>query len=116
MNVKPFFAALLAGSFLFAGASAADAAEFGADRHVARGVECASCHGKNNEISTPTIDQCTQCYKPEDVAARTKDVKPHNPHVSPHYGNTLDCTLCHMQHAEPENYCDQCHQFGFKVK
>ncbi|WP_418545649.1 cytochrome c3 family protein [Parasutterella excrementihominis] len=43
-------------------------------------------------------------------------MKPQNPHVSPHYGNKLDCTLCHLQHAAPENYCAQCHSFDFKVK
>ena len=43
------------------------------------------------------------------------DVKPTNPHVSPHYQDQLDCTNCHYMHGETENFCDQCHQFGFKV-
>jgi len=42
-------------------------------------------------------------------------VKPSNPHTSPHYGMSLDCNLCHHQHAKSENYCSQCHKFDFKV-
>ncbi|WP_418869780.1 cytochrome c3 family protein, partial [Sutterella wadsworthensis] len=38
-----------------------------------------------------------------------------NPHVSPHYGKTLECTNCHLMHQESENYCNQCHEFNFKV-
>ncbi len=110
-----FIAGLAAASFLALSGTVA-ASDFGADRHVAKGVQCASCHGANNEIAYPTIEQCVQCHKPDDVAAKTKDVKPHNPHVSPHYGNTLDCALCHLQHSAPENYCAQCHDFSFNVK
>ena len=47
---------------------------------------------------------------------KTAKVKPTNPHVSPHYGKDLECTNCHMGHMEPENFCNQCHQFDFKVR
>ena len=106
---------LLAG-VLFAFGTTTFAADFGADRHVKAGVKCAACHGEKNEISDPSIEQCTKCHVPAQVAEKTKGIKPQNPHVSPHYGNELDCVLCHTQHSEPANYCDQCHKFGFKVK
>ncbi len=96
-------------------ALSAQSAEFGADRHVKKGISCEMCHGQKKEIEYPSIDQCVKCHDPKAMEAKTKDVKPRNPHVSPHYGNKLDCALCHLQHATPENYCDQCHKFGFKV-
>ena len=93
----------------------AQAAEFGADRHVKKGVPCEACHGAKKEIAYPTIDQCKVCHQLDALSTKTKDTKPSNPHVSPHYGKTLDCTLCHVQHAETVNYCNQCHSFNFKV-
>ena len=89
---------------------------FGADRHVKLGLTCESCHGPDKQIAYPSITECRQCHDPKTLAEKTKDVKPHNPHSSPHYGNELDCALCHLQHSEPENYCNQCHTFDFKVK
>lgn len=92
------------------------AANFGADRHMSKGINCQSCHGANKEIESPAIQQCKVCHNPAQLAKKTEKVKPHNPHISPHYNTDLDCVLCHVQHAEPENYCAQCHQFNFKVK
>ncbi len=164
-------------------AQAADG-HFGADRHVARGLTCESCHGKNMDMKNPeipTIETCTGCHNTKDLVAKTKDVKPKdvkpkdvkpkdvkpkdvkpkdvkpkdvkpkdvkpkdvkpkdvkpkdvkpkdvkpkdvkpkdvkptNPHMSPHYQDTLDCTNCHLMHSEPDNFCNQCHQFDFKVR
>lgn len=96
-------------------ASAAD--HFLADRHSAKGVSCQSCHGpdlKNPEM--PTIDTCTACHKTDALVKKTEKVKPTNPHVSPHYGQTLECTNCHMGHMASENFCNQCHEFDFKVR
>ena len=63
----------------------------------------------------PTIETCTQCHDLKKLVAKTETVKPTNPHFSPHYQDQLDCTNCHLQHGPTENYCDQCHQFNFKV-
>ncbi len=89
---------------------------WGADRHIARGMTCQNCHGQNNAVEFPSIEQCQQCHVPEQVAQKTAGVQPQNPHQSPHYGNTLDCVQCHMQHEQPVNYCAQCHDFDFHVK
>lgn len=85
-----------------------------ADHHTKMGLDCKSCHGPDgkDEVTTQT---CTQCHQLDALVASTKDVKPTNPHVSPHYGNELDCNSCHMGHQESENFCNQCHQFDFKV-
>ena len=105
-------AAILASS-LFLGLMAANsvsAADFGADRHVARGLKCETCHGPDmKNPNYPDEKTCLQCHKREDVAAKTKQLEP-NPHTAPHNN---DCTLCHMQHEPEVNYCEQCHKFNF---
>lgn len=75
-----------------------------------------ACHGSDAaNPKMPTIETCTQCHDLKKLVAKTESVKPTNPHVSPHYQDQLDCTNCHLQHGPTENYCDQCHQFNFKV-
>lgn len=62
------------------------------------------------------MSQCVTCHgATAKLAEKTKDIKPSNPHTSPHYGTDLDCNLCHHQHAKSENYCVQCHKFDFVV-
>ena len=103
-------AALMMTALMAAGTASAADGKFGADRHAA------TCHGPDKaNPATPDIKTCTQCHNTKDLVEKTKDVKPTNPHVSPHYQDQLDCTNCHYMHGETENFCDQCHQFGFKV-
>ena len=89
--------------FYFDASFAQESAPLGADRHGVKNVTCKEC-------------QCSKCHAPDEIEKKTQGIKPQNPHVSPHYGNKLECTLCHLQHAAPENYCAQCHSFNFKVK
>lgn len=105
---KTLFAAGVAVVLAVSSAVAAD--KFGADRHVARGVACQVCHGKDmNNPQYPDEKTCTQCHPKDAVAKKSVDLKP-NPHVAPHNG---DCTLCHMMHEPTVNYCSQCHDFKF---
>ncbi len=84
--------------------------------HILSGVNCVKCHGKTKKPEALTMEQCVACHgSTATLAEKTKDVKPTNPHTSPHYGTELDCNLCHKQHAKSENYCIQCHKFDFKV-
>ena len=102
--------AAAAAAALLAAAPASAADQFGADRHVARGVACTACHGPDMKNPVyPDENTCLQCHKKADVAAKTKKLNP-NPHEAPHNG---DCTLCHLQHEPTENYCAQCHKFDF---
>lgn len=91
---------------------AADAPKLGAERHIARGMACESCHGKDGKSPEyPDQETCLQCHNKAAVAEKTKELKPVNPHAAPHNG---DCTLCHLQHEKPVNYCADCHaQFKF---
>lgn len=88
----------------------------GSHRHLLSGVTCVQCHGNTSKPQNLSLDKCVSCHgSPDKLAAKTAKVKPENPHTSPHYGTTLDCNLCHHQHAKSENYCSQCHQFKFSV-
>ncbi|MDY3115766.1 MAG: cytochrome c3 family protein [Sutterella sp.] len=118
--IKPAAALLfMLGATLVASTTFAADTHFGADRHLARGLTCESCHGKNMDKKNPeipTIDTCTGCHNTKALVEKTKNVKPTNPHMSPHYQDTLDCINCHVQHGQPENFCNQCHKFDFKVR
>jgi len=84
--------------------------------HMLADVNCVKCHGKTKKPEALTMEQCVACHgSTAKLAEKTKDVKPTNPHTSPHYGTDLDCNLCHHQHAKSENYCAQCHKFDFKT-
>ncbi len=108
-------AVLLAGAFALQSFNA-QAGEQLAERHVKAGMNCQSCHGPDlKNPQTPTMETCTGCHAIPQLVEKTKGVKPTNPHKSPHYGDNLECSNCHLMHAESENFCDSCHQFGFKV-
>lgn len=93
------------------------AEKFLADRHVAAGVKCESCHGPDKKNpAEPTIQTCETCHPTKALVEKTKDVKPRNPHTSPHYQDKLECTNCHHGHEASENFCAQCHSFKFNVK
>ena len=67
-------------------------------------------------IESARDEQCLACHGSfETVAARTANVKPQNPHSSPHGNTYTACDLCHHQHAKSENFCAQCHNFKFVV-
>ena len=107
---------LVALSMAFASISTSAADQFGADRHVAKGIKCEMCHGSDKaNPQEPKIETCSGCHNIKQLVEKTKDVKPQNPHMSPHYQDQLDCINCHIMHGPTENFCDQCHSFGFKV-
>jgi hypothetical protein len=83
--------------------------------HKLTGVTCVQCHGKTRKPAEVKMKQCETCHNMDQVVEKTAKVKPHNPHDSPHYGKTLDCNICHHQHAKSENYCSQCHKFDYVV-
>jgi len=88
----------------------------GSHTHQLAGITCASCHGKAKKPEAVAMGKCVACHGSTDkLAEKTAKVKPENPHTSPHYGTSLDCNLCHKQHAKSENFCAQCHKFEFKV-
>lgn len=94
-------------------AVAATTPPLGADRHAKAGVPCAACHGPDmKNWRYPDAKTCTSCHDRKQVAAATATLTP-NPHTAPHNN---ECTLCHYQHEPVVNYCEQCHQFDWKMK
>ena len=85
-----------------------------AHTHQLSGMSCAKCHGEGKKNAVET-EVCESCHDPLKLSKKTADVKPENPHTSPHYGTSLNCTYCHRQHEPSENFCAQCHRFDFKV-
>lgn len=112
--MPPRFLTLILISFFALSSSVAFSEEFLADRHAKHGLDCSICHGLNKD-EIPSIDQCSLCHNTKQLVAKTRHVKPKNPHISPHYDDKLDCVNCHYGHAKSENFCLQCHNFPFKV-
>jgi hypothetical protein len=83
--------------------------------HQLAGAGCANCHADPKNPEAVPAKDCLKCHDMERVSAATAEVKPHNPHDSPHYGKNSDCNLCHHQHEKSENYCSQCHNFNYSV-
>lgn len=83
--------------------------------HQLAGITCKSCHDNPRKPQAVESPKCLTCHTGEAIFAATAQVKPHNPHGSPHYGKESDCNLCHHQHEKSENFCSQCHTFKFNV-
>jgi hypothetical protein len=87
-----------------------DAKPYMSDRHVAKGMECTSCHGDANPQKAVETAKCLECHKSYDeLSKKTEDMSP-NPH-SNHIVDSmdLDCSSCHHAHKVNELYCNQCH-------
>jgi hypothetical protein len=98
---------------LFAAAATATAADYLADRHIARGMSCKPCHRESPPSKPVKSQQCESCHGNNDeMAKQTKDVKP-NPHFN-HLGDVA-CLECHQAHQPPKLICDSCHKFELKV-
>lgn len=104
---------LFALSMLAAGSVSA-ASQTTAERHIARGAQCTSCHGTSGDMTRPVRQAaCLTCHGSyEAVAKRTAKVKP-NPHDN-HYG-FRDCSSCHLGHKPGTVTCNQCHKFELKT-
>lgn len=95
------------------------AANYLADRHMAKGMTCTSCHEAKNSAKLKMIDAgkheiCVQCHGFYDrLVEKTNTPGEENPHAQ-HDGN-LPCTECHKGHKKGVNYCAQCHNFEFNV-
>ena len=105
---------LLAVVFSCAAASTAAAADFLADRHAAKSVACASCHGSAAPSADVPIERCLKCYGGSYAALAAKtdqgDINYHDTHIG-----EANCSECHHGHKPSELVCDQCHEFKVTV-
>ena len=84
----------------------------GSHLHLLRGMVCRDCHGDKETYSLVGTDTCLKCHISGQAVAKLTDTLDPNPHNSIHYGEDLDCDLCHHMHKKSELYCDQCHMFS----
>jgi fumarate reductase flavoprotein subunit len=74
---------------------------------------CEECHKDGSPKGNVIADICFKCHIGySKLAERTNKITP-NPHES-HLGY-LECVACHHIHKLSEDYCGECHKFGFKV-
>ena len=96
------------------GAATASAADFLADRHAAKSIACASCHGSGQPTSDIPIERCLKCHGGSYAALAAKtdqgDINYHDTHIG-----EANCSECHHGHKASELVCDQCHEFKVKV-
>ena len=84
--------------------------------HAGNDIACADCHGDDNQREAVPMIKCLECHDTEELAERTADFEPTNPHKNRHYNTEADCNLCHHQHKTSENFCLPCHaRFDFIV-
>lgn len=84
--------------------------------HYLAGLQCSTCHERDDHGDEPGSLTCLACHGPLDaLAARSAETQPTNPHSSPHGAPFTECSLCHVQHGPPENFCATCHDFEFTV-
>ncbi len=82
--------------------------------HNKLGLACADCHKEKNkaEYSNSVNKGCSSCHgKPEEIADKTGHLGHlNNIHNSPHWGNEINCNMCHKAHKPTQNLCLQCHE------
>lgn len=84
--------------------------------HAKASVGCVDCHGTKKPTAPATAATCLGCHGPSDeLVKKTAEVKPENPHTSPHWGTSMECSVCHRQHRPTVNWCASCHTFDGKV-
>ena len=101
--------------------------QFLAQRHMAKGLKCTSCHGDANNPKIET-DRCLKCHGGwEGLAKKTykksiyaggpglylDDANPHDNHLG-----HMSCDNCHKGHSESKeenSVCYKCHTFGWKI-
>ena len=84
-----------------------------AKKHTVAGILCEGCHKEGTSKEQVTTAVCIQCHGDRaKLGEQTQKVIP-NPHDS-HVGD-VECELCHHAHKPSENYCGNCHEFGYKV-
>lgn len=120
MKTHPLFA--LAGIALALTMGTAAAADYKVQKHHEAVIkDCTMCHTKENAIAgnvfvVPSDKTCIACHGGYDtLAAKTNKLAEPNPHKSHHYGQNISCTACHKEHSKPTVYCNECHEFKYKM-
>lgn len=100
--------------FIFSLTALAADKVFLGDRHVKEfGLECSGCHGEKPPAKAVATEKCVTCHGSlEDIGENTELKDLPNPHIN---HNDLYCEDCHKGHKPPENYCNGCHDFNYRI-
>jgi fumarate reductase flavoprotein subunit len=98
---------------LVVAAGPAASAEYLADRHAARDIDCEDCHQESPPSKPVKSAQCESCHGNNDAVAKLTKASRHNPHFT-HLGDVA-CLECHQAHQPSRLVCDDCHKFAMKV-
>jgi hypothetical protein len=107
------FLVFAVGAVYFSVEALAQAKPFLADRHGAKGLNCAACHKESPPKNVVASAVCLGCHgDAEKLAIKTGSVRP-NPHDT-HLGE-MACEECHRAHKPSVDACAKCHHFGLNV-
>ena len=87
------FAAGISASSVYAAGTAEKQAVLLDELHAGQDVKCADCHGDGNKREAVTMVKCLECHDTAELAEKTANVKPTNPHKNRHYNTEADCNL-----------------------
>lgn len=111
--------ALLAASFCLASGSAAAGTLAGVpmkDHHLkafGKDAACETCHGVKTPTARPDAKACIKCHGEMSQIPTKPNPYGKFPHASAHYGDTLECTVCHAEHKASRALCNDCHVVEF---
>lgn len=71
--------------------------------------QCIACHETAVPTSRPDSKKCIACHGTMDKIATVPNKFDKLPHASPHYGNGIECTVCHKEHQKSRAVCNDCH-------
>lgn len=83
-------------------------------KHGVEQIPCEDCHGTPTPDKRAPASACTGCHGEYDEIAKLTEAQDPNPHKS-HQGE-LRCTMCHKVHQPSVVYCNECHDYGMKIK
>lgn len=71
--------------------------------------KCSVCHETELPVERPSSKACIGCHGTMDKIATPPNQFDKFPHASPHYGDSLECTVCHAEHKPSRALCNDCH-------
>lgn len=71
-------------------------------------LKCEQCH-KNQINGQFSANNCIVCHGTGEELSEKMKGQFLNPHNSPHWGTTVECTVCHREHQASRLICANCH-------
>ncbi|NLG69130.1 MAG: cytochrome c3 family protein [Firmicutes bacterium] len=81
--------------------------------HGLRGIPCTACHVEGVDSAPEGDGVCVDCHGSLDQITTGAAGDRPNPHDAHYQG--LECTFCHHMHRPSEDFCLQCHDFGYRI-